>query len=69
MSSADTAASDISSAETVCPTPLGCGAGVPLIGISPASADIEKRHINVVVVRNRFIGILLAVFDDARLLT
>ena len=79
MSSADTAASDICSAEATdgtspgvsvgCVNPLvaGGGEGKPQ-GISPASAVDERTHARAAVITSRFTGFLLRKCD-ARFLT
>jgi hypothetical protein len=38
-----------------CAVSAGAGEEEPLVGISPAKADIERTQANIVAVKNRFI--------------
>jgi hypothetical protein len=50
--------SKIVAAMLVCVDPVGAGAG-PVIGISPARAEMERTHVNAIAIRKRFMDLLL----------
>ncbi len=80
-SKADSAALDISSVTTpvcvspgevvvvVCVVPWGAGEGEPLVGISPAKADVESTHAKTIAINNRFMFVSPLKVEDARFLT
>jgi hypothetical protein len=41
----------------VCVIPLGAGAGVPLVGISPAATEPESMQARAIVVKNLFMDV------------
>jgi hypothetical protein len=45
-----------------CAGPFGAGEEEPLVGISPAKADIERTQANIVAVKNRLIFVFS--FED-----
>jgi hypothetical protein len=49
--------------------PLDAGAGVPIVGISPANAETDRMHVKATIVRNRFIDVSPLGIKDAKFFT